>query len=157
MRRLTFALALAVVALAIIPGRAESQETYSVAATAAQVTKLTKAISTSNSKTCVGLGLAITCTQAQACTAANAAGGAACTAAQARAANARIYGATQPLREEFVSFFILLPAFQELVNRDVAWDQIAFCAAFNAGTQVARDNSCAAVGQPAGCDPCPGP
>lgn len=85
-----------------------AQETYTVGPTTAQqVIDLTDIITAANQRTCLRWSAvgAPACTQAAACTAAGAAGGASCTAAQARAAQARIYpNASQTDRSEYVTF-----------------------------------------------------
>lgn len=101
-------LALAVVVL--FSGVAMGQESYTVNATAGQVTDLTAIVDISNEQVCRGLGLALTCTQAQACTAKGAPGGASCTAVQARGAGVRIYPQTLAGREEFVTFALVASA-----------------------------------------------
>ena len=78
-------------AVLLFPAFAQAQEAYTVNATAGQVTRLTKAVTIQNRQTCAASGFPASCTQAQVCVQANAGGGAACTAGQARAANVRIY------------------------------------------------------------------
>jgi hypothetical protein len=130
-----------------------AQETYSLSATANQVSLHDRDRASSNRQACTRLGLSSTCTQAQACTAANAAGGASCTAAQARAANARIYPATQAGREEFLTFSIVAPEFQRRVKGAAADEQNAAKAWFLAQSQAVRDAECAKWGVAAGCNP----
>src|SRR5687767_9696001 len=94
---------LPLIAFVLLAGPASAQvETYAVPGSAANVATLTSVISFRNRETCERWSLATTCTQAQACTAANAIGGSSCTAANARAANARIFPLTQAGREEYV-------------------------------------------------------
>lgn len=88
---------------------ASAQETYSVNAPAGVVTDITSLVSIQNQRTCERITLASSCTQAQACTQVGAAGGASCTAAQARASNVRIYPATTAGREEWVNQEIVIP------------------------------------------------
>ena len=59
----------------LFPAFAQAQEAYTVNATAAQVTRLTKAVTIQNRQTCAASGFVPTCTQAQVCTFVNAAGG----------------------------------------------------------------------------------
>jgi hypothetical protein len=129
-----------------------AQETYSLPAGAGNVTTLSVVITGMNGGICVASGLPRTCTQAQACTATGAPGGASCSAAQARAAGIRIYPLTQPGREEFVTWVIAVPKFLELVAAQQAEMVRAACEAWNALTQGQRDTVCTAtLGLPAGC------
>jgi hypothetical protein len=135
-------IAVAVVGLA---SQASAQETYSFSATSGQVTRVDRGRLTTNAKTCLRLAQGVGCTQAQACTAAGAAGGASCTAAQARAANARIYPATQAGREEFLGFELIVPGLNNLINLAVAFDQSEFCRLFKLATANAQNDVCADV------------
>jgi hypothetical protein len=141
-------------ALAFIPALASAQEAYTVNATAGQVTRLTKAVTIQNRQTCAQYGFIPACTQAQVCVQVNAAGGASCTAAQARASNVRIYPNTQPGREEFVTFALVVPAFQQLMATAVSTDQADFCAAFKAAAPATQNSTCATFGLAAACEPC---
>lgn len=149
MKRLLF------LAIIFLPAAAQSQESYAVNATVGQVTRLTKAVTISNRQTCAANGFPAACTQAQLCVQVNAAGGASCTAAQARAANVRIYPGTLAGREEFVTFALVVPAFQQLMSTAVSTDAQDFCAAFKAAAQGTKDATCATYGLPAACEPCP--
>lgn len=131
-----------------------TQEDYTISANANQVADLTWIVSVANTKTCINWGLSAGCTQAAACTAANAAGGASCTAAQARAAQARVWPQTQAGRQEFVIFEIAAPGFQTLRTEANNFGRQAYCAWFNAQTQGVKDGVCTAIGLPAGCS-CP--
>lgn len=147
------ALLAAIFTLIALPALA--QETYSVPATAGQVMDLTQIVAAHNEQTCERLSLTDACTQAQACTAANAAGGSSCTAAQARAANARIFPATQAGREEFVIFVIVAPRFADLRAGIVGHTRQRFCDWFtNTASQAQRDSVCTNAGRPAGCNVC---
>ena len=103
------------VAFALASVTASAQESHVIPVSLANIAKENSIINGKNAKTCQRLSLAIGCTQAQACTAASAAGGASCTAAQARAAKARIWLLTQPGREEYTIFGIVEPAFDDQV------------------------------------------
>lgn len=112
MRRLLF------LAFVLIAVPAAAQETYTINASAGNVTDLAAIVGGQNLRVCRRLSTVATnptppsnCTQAQACLAAQAPGGSSCTAAQARGINARIYPATQAGRDEYVTFKIALPAF----------------------------------------------
>jgi len=150
MKRLAF-----LFALIFAPGLVQAQEAYAVNATAGQVTRLTKAVTIQNRQTCAASGFPASCTQAQVCTFVNAAGGASCTAAQARASNVRIYPNTLAGREEYITFGLLIPAFQQLTSTAVTTDQQDFCAAFKAAIQGTKDATCATYGLPAACEICP--
>ena len=148
MRRLLF------LALVLIAAPAYAQETYSLAATAGQVTNLSLIAAGQNERVCKRLALAITCTQAQACTAANAPGGSSCTAAQARGVDARIYPATQAGREEYVLFKIAGPSFTTQLQDLGSQHQSTFCEWFIAQSQGGQDTVCTNAGLPASCRIC---
>ena len=131
-----------------------AQETYSLTANTAQVADLTLMVTTNNERTCDTLRQPLTCNQAQACTAANAAGGSSCTSAQARAANARIFPNTQAGREEFVAFGLVAPRFQTLKPEVIAWDQDKFCRTWRGANQTTREGMCTSAGLPATCTLC---
>jgi len=144
---------LLIVGLLSLAGSAQAQETYSLPASAGNVTTLTDVISFFNAQTCQGFSLAPNCTQAQACTAANAPGGASCTAAQARGVSARIWPLTQPGREEYTTFQIALPRFQDLVGSVATAKRQTFTIAWAGISQGSRDSICTTLGLPAGCSP----
>lgn len=137
-----------------------AQEAYTVPptgnGTAQQQADLTAIVAAYNANTCEGLKLATSCTQAQACTAANAAGGASCTAAQARAANARIWPNTTALeRSEFVTFVYATPSFNADRIRIANRRDYARAVATWAAASVANRNAvctAAAIGLANGCD-----
>jgi hypothetical protein len=135
--------------------RALAQEAYTLNATANQVADLSLIVAASNGRTCQNLGQVELCTQTQACTAAGAAGGGSCTAAQARAANARIYPQTQAGREEFVTFVIAAPRFQDMKAGIAGYDRQQMCIFWGTASQGQKDTACAAVGRAAGCSLCP--
>lgn len=128
-----------------------AQESYTVNSSAAQVVRLTKAVTIANRQTCATYGFPSACVQADTCTAK---GLGACTPAQARAANVRIYPNTLAGREEFVTFGLVVPAFQQLMSTAVTTDQQDFCGAFKAASQATRDATCTTYGLPAACEPC---
>jgi hypothetical protein len=140
--------------LLLIPAIVSGQETYSVAATANQVSNLTTAIASMNQELCDRYTLGQNCTQAQACTAVNAAGGAACTPAQARTANVRMWPNTQAGREEFVTFYLIAPRFQDLVSGTVGANRARYCAWWALQNQTTKDAECTKLGQPTGCSIC---
>lgn len=140
--------------LALCPAIAWGQESYSVSASANQVSNLTNAIASINQDLCDRYTLGTNCTQAQACTAVNAPGGASCTAAQARQANVRIWPNTQAGREEFVVFYIVGPRFQDLVQGTVGSNRARYCAWWNTQNQTTKDGECTKLGLPAGCAIC---
>jgi hypothetical protein len=108
-------------------------------------------VAANNNSVCAAVDLASGCTQAQACTAANATGGASCTAAQARNANVRIFPQTFAGREEFFQFRIALPKFLELRAEIVNLNQAHAKRTWDAGNQTVRDGMCTAAGLAAGC------
>lgn len=150
MKRIVFFLAF--IGLA---GVASAQETYSVGANANQVANLSAIVSASNARTCLRLLATESCTQANACVAAGAAGGSSCTAAQARAANARIFPLTQAGREEYVTFMFVAPQFISALNEPVAFEFERACANWQAFNQTQRDSACTSLGRAAGCRLCP--
>lgn len=131
-----------------------AQETYSLSANATQVTNLTAIVSTSNSQTCLRLTAIESCTQAAACTAAGAVGGASCTAAQARTANARIYPATLAGREEYVTFVWVVPQFLAAVEVPSVFEQERMCLNWQTMTTTQRNTLCTAALRPTGCRLC---
>jgi hypothetical protein len=151
MRALPLALVVLLAAVA-----AEAQETYSLPAGAGNVTTLTIVVAGANGDVCARYSLPRTCTQAQACVASNTAGGASCTANQARANNVRIYPLTFAGREEFVTYGIALPGFLALIPSQNTETRRIFCDGWLAANTTARNNACTALGLSAGCDPvCP--
>jgi hypothetical protein len=99
----------------------------------------------------VSLGLATSCTQAQACTAANAPNGASCNAAQARSVGARIFPATEAGREEFVIFQITVPEFNRMREKIAQRHQELLCVFWGTANQTQKDAICTAASLPAGC------
>jgi len=143
------------VGLLLLAPIVEAQETYSLSATAAQVTDLQAIVQASNEKVCNRFALADSCTQAQACTAAGAPGGASCTAAQARSVNVRVFPNTQAGREEFVTFVVAAPRFQDLRAGILGHNREKFCAFWATATRGQKDGICTAAGRAAGCELCP--
>ena len=146
MKRLLFLLLLA--------APLEAQESYSISATAGQVTTLDRARLASNVRVCQQLGLTNACTQAEACTAANAPGGASCTAGQARGAGVRIFPGTQPGREEYLTFGLVVPSLQEALRAARERERILYCQWFEAQNQTTKDAECSKAGAPDGCELC---
>src|SRR5690349_13440752 len=146
-----FLVAVAAAALLSIAAPAEAQESYTASATVGQVADFRQYVLAINRGTCRKYSLAATCTQAQACTAANAAGGASCTAAQARAASARIWPDTQAGREEFMTFVWLVPKFNEAKSSLPSQANADYCAWWSASNQTTKDAECSKIGAPNGC------
>lgn len=140
-------------ALILLASPALAQETYSLSGSAGQVGQLDRDRASTNRQTCTRLGLALTCTQAQACTSANAPGGASCTAAQARGAQVRIFPATQAGREEFLTFSYVVPEFSRRVKGAAADEMNAAKAWFIAQSVAVQNAECAKWGLAAGCNP----
>lgn len=147
MKKLLFVLTL------LAGGSAFAQESYSLSFSANQVNNLDRDRASNNRQTCVKLGQVSTCTQAEACAAARAPGGASCTAAQARAANVRIYPATQAGREEFLTFSVVIPEFQRRLKGAAADEQNAAKAWFLAQNAVTQNAECSKWGLANGCNP----
>lgn len=135
-------------------GLAEAQEVYTLNANATQVGQLDRARAAKNRQTCQRYALPTTCTQAQVCTAASSPGGAACTPAQARAANVRVYPQTQAGREEFIGVELVLPAISIGTGSAAADERKAACSWFNLQTQPTKDAECSKWGLDVGCNPC---
>jgi len=108
-----------------------------------------------NADVCSRAQLPATCTQAQACTALLVPGGAACTAAQANAANARIYADTLAGREAFVTIEMVRLGAGAFLAEQLRREQNTFGIWCRAATQVQKDVICTAAGLVAGCNPCP--
>lgn len=144
-----------VIVLLGLAGLAQAQETYSLPASAGNVTSLSNQITAMNAMTCLSKSAAggATCTQAQACTAYSAPGGASCTAAQARSAGARIWPLTQPGREEYVTFIITLPRFLDLDGGLPALKNQVLTLQLPSLSGATKDSACTTLGLPAGCFP----
>lgn len=143
--------------VAVVAAPVFAQENYTVPAQAADVTDLSQVIIVRNEKLCIRLnaGTNGVCTQAQACTAANAAGGASCTAAQARAANARVFiGTTQAGREEYVIFAIVVPAFADQKAAVPGWERKRLCDFWATANTTQKNQICTDFGRAAGCQVC---
>lgn len=140
--------------LLLLAATASAQESYSQNASAGQVTDLRAVVAAKNEETCERVGLSESCTQAQACTAGNAAGGASCTAAQARTANVRIFPDTQAGRDEYVLHVFVLPQFNEARNLISRRHQIKLCRWWATANRTQKDAVCTAAGQSAGCELC---
>jgi hypothetical protein len=132
-----------------------AQETYSANYGAAAVTRFDKVRVGVNNETCRRLSLSASCTQAQACVAAGAANGAACSTADAVAVDARIYPNTQAGREELykANSEARLKAIERRLLKEP--DSRAVCTWYASATGVERATFCATVGLPSDCDPCP--
>jgi hypothetical protein len=149
---------LGLILLAPLPALA--QETYSIPATAAQAARVERQRVRQNAMTCKRFNLAPTCTQAQACVAAGAAGGAACTALQARATtpSSEMFPATLAGRESMIIFAIVVPHFNDFLTQDIADDSAAYCIWWKdaATTRAAKDIDCNKTTPPRGnnCELC---
>jgi len=166
-------IAIVVAALALLvvfaPGTAHAQtptptpapENYTIPAPSNRVTQLIQVVNMRNEKTCVRLwrragtnpwAVPWQCTQAQACVVAGATGGASCTAAQARAVDARIWvNTTEAGRTEFVTFFMVSPAFDDQYSAVPGWDQYIQCVTWNAASQATKDAMCTNAQRPVPC------
>jgi len=108
-----------------------------------------------NADVCSKAQLPSSCTQAQACTALTVPGGAACTAVQANAANARIYADTLGGREAFVTIEMVRAGAGAYLSEQLRREQNTFGIWCRAATQAQKDVICTAAGLVAGCNPCP--
>ena len=161
MRKLLLAVAVLFVAASV-----QAQETYSVTLGGSTTNRnsLVGQVELGrvqvNSDVCTNKGLPADCTQAQACVAYAVPGGASCTAADALAAEARIYANTLAGRESFVANqvvrFRLSMYLTEQIRREAA-AYSGWCAQAN---QTQRNSVCALINAanpsvPAtGCNPC---
>lgn len=142
--------------LLLLPTIAGAQESYTLNATAQQAADLATIVDLGNRDTCRRLRLAEGCTQSAACTAAGAVGGSSCTAAQARGSNARIYPATQPGREEYVTFVIAAPPFLALRADISTRGKTRYCQVWwPVQNQTTKDGECSKLNLPNGCELCP--
>ncbi len=135
-----------------VPRLVEAAITLSITLNTASQTELELQRIADNKFTCRRLGLPATCTQAQACVAANAVGGSGCTAAQADAANARIFFASQTGRENHAEK-LLKEAVDNRRGLNKQEEAKDFCAFWLALTQGQRDTECARYPSDPGCDP----
>lgn len=142
--------AFAVLLLAGLPLKA--QETYCSTANANQAADVRLHVLGVNRETCERLvplsGPSFNCTQAAACTAANAAGGSGCSPAQARQASARIWPDSQAGREEFQSFEWDLPQFVTARASLPQRGYTAYCRWWSTATQVQREADCTKANLP---------
>jgi hypothetical protein len=152
MRRL-----LELIAVLLFASIAQAQESYTLSATAPQVAVLRAYVITQGRDVCLRLGLSASCNQAQACTTANAPGGAGCSPAQARGASVRIYPDSQAGREEFVTFVWVAPDFIAVVAATKDADRRYWCGVWWAtiANQTQKDTACTNAGLASGCDVCP--
>jgi len=157
---------LAVVALLLFAAFANAQETYSVTlgGTTTNRASLVGQVDLGrvqvNSDVCTAKALAATCTQAQACVAYGVAGGAACTAADALAAEARIYPDSTGGRESFVANQVVRFRLSMYLTEQLRREADAYKSWCVDANQTARNTVCALVNaiNPAvpatGCNPC---
>lgn len=126
-----------------------AQETYSVTAPAQDVAFIDRSRVKRNTAVCARFNLAASCTQGQACTAAGAAGGASCTAIQARAVDVEIFANTLAGRETFFIQKILKRVRDEVLKLELGNDDAAQkCINWRAGNDTVKDAMCAAAGSP---------
>lgn len=132
---------------------ASAQETYSLPANATQTADLRTYVLGVNRGMCRKAGFPTgVCTQAQACTAAGISS--ACTAAQARAADARIWPDTQAGREEFVTYQWVLPKFVEARATLRTSQQAELCEWWKTASTANKNTICTTSGLATGCEIC---
>jgi hypothetical protein len=152
---------LVVLALVLAGSLASAQESYtfSVGGTttnrASVLGQLELGRVQQNTDVCTRASLPSDCTQAQACVALGVTGGASCTAADAIAAQARIYPASLAGRESFVANELVRRYVETFLGRAKAEEANAFKTWCVSASQAQRDPICTAAGLPAGCYPCP--
>jgi hypothetical protein len=148
MKKFTFAL------LVAFAGVASAQESYTISVNANQATRVEKARLHKNRQTCERWQLPASCTQAQVCVTASVAGGASCTVTAARTAGVEIYTAGLAGRQDFLTFSILVPAFQDFINQATAVDYQDACVLWAGFNQTQKNSVCSSIGLPAGCEIC---
>jgi len=153
-------------ALLCVASVSSAQETYSitVGGTSANRNSLVGQIELgrvqNNSDVCARALLPSSCTQAQACTALGVAGGGACTAPAAVAAEARIYPATLAGREAFVAALMVRAYAPQYLAEQLRREAAAYIGWCQGADQTARNQVCAIINavNPAipatGCNPC---
>ena len=107
-----------------------------------------------NSDVCTKALLPSSCTQAQACVALEVPGGASCTAAQALAAEARIYPATLAGREAFVTNELIRFRVPIYLLEQISRGALVYKTWCQSANQTSLNVVCAAAGLPNGCYPC---
>lgn len=149
-----------VFAVLLAAASVQAQETYSVtlAGTTANRNSRVGQVELGrlqvNSDVCTAKGLAADCTQAQACVAYGVTGGAACTAADALAAEARIYANTLAGREGFVANQVVRFRLSMYLTEQIRREGETFTTWCKAANQTALNAVCSAAGLPNGCYPC---
>jgi len=131
---------------------AATQETYTLNASAPQVSRLNVVVNSVNDRTCINFNQASGCTQAQACTAAGISSS--CTAAQARTANARIFPLTQAGREEYITFNLVATQVQSYFEATIDYNHNKYCTWFRAQTVTVKNAECSKSGAPTDCELC---
>lgn len=135
---------------------AQAQETYTLNATAGQVTDLTSIVTSANARTCIRVGAAggESCTQAQACSAIGNPTNCSSTASVARGLNVRIFPLTQAGREEYVTFTWVAPLFIAAIDDPTAFEHERACINWQGFNTTQRNAVCTAFGRPTGCRLC---
>lgn len=146
------------VALAGLSLPLAAQETYSLPANAGQTAIIRQYVLGVNRATCSRLQLAVSCTQAEACTASGfpaVPGGASCTAGNATVAGRRIYPDTLAGREEFIQIVWVLPRFTEAGTSIPQQGYNGYCIWWATQNQTTRNAECAKASMPNECSICP--
>lgn len=130
-----------------------ASESYTINKSAGVVKSLDRLRLFYNGSVCAAYSLALTCTQAQVCVAAEVPGGASCTGADAKAAGVFIYSDTLNDRGKLLDSLS-----DDYINRLYtkiipASDSDAYRTWFKAQNQATQDAECAKIGQPTGCTP----
>lgn len=143
-----------------LAGISQAQETYSVTVGGATtnrnsiVGQIELGRVQHNGDVCVRGLLPVSCTQAQACVALGIAGGASCTAADALAAEARIYANTLAGREAFVTNELVRFRVPIYLQEQIMREALAYKAWCVGANQTQLNVVCTAAGLPSGCYPC---
>ena len=143
--------------LVLIAAAAQAQETIiptGIAITAAQESNLTSIVATANAKTCLRVNAAggEACTQAQACTAIGNPSNCSTTPATARGLNVRIYPNTDDAagttgRTEYVTFVYIVPNFQAAIDDPVRFEYERVCINWAAFTNTQKNTLCQDAGR----------
>jgi hypothetical protein len=153
-------LALAAPLCAQTPTPTPAPETYSVVANSARVGDLIQIVMMRNQKTCQRIHsqngqnpwpVPYTCTQVQACAAANPPVVPCDESTNAgrnalRAANVRVYPSGFAGRDEFVSFALAAPQFIDQTNAVPSWQRYVQCLSWQAADAAGKNQMCSQAG-----------
>lgn len=152
-------LSLSMIAVCSLAVSAKAQETIlsgGIAINATQESQLTSIVTTNNARTCLRVAAAggEACTQAQACTAIGNPSNCATTASVARNLNVRIYPNSNDAagtvgRTEYVTFVYIVPNFVAGLGDPIGFEYERACANWAAFTDTQKNAACQAFGRTA--------